>query len=91
MLIFPSGKASSVVQIDGLYKLVTNNLAPKAMIAKDVDTVLVVAAFIGRIPLVDKLEKDPFAAIRTGDNVRVNADEDTVTITKHRAQPSSTS
>ena len=63
ILVFPSGKASSVVQIDGLYKLVTNNLAPKAMIVKDVETVLVVTAFIGKIPLVDKLEKDPFTVI----------------------------
>ena len=84
VLVFPSGKASSVVQIDGLYKLVTNNLAPRAMIVKDVETVLVVTAFIAKVPLVDRLEKDPFTAIRTGDHIRVNADKGTVTITKHK-------
>jgi hypothetical protein len=83
ILVFSSGKASSVVQIDDLYKLVMNDLGPKALIVRDVDTVLVAAAFIGRVPLVDRLEKDPFLVIRTSDRVRVNADEGTVTITKH--------
>ena len=72
-----------MVQIDGLYKLVTNGLCPKAMIVKDVETVLMVTAFIGEVPLVDKLEKDPFTAIGTGDYVKVNADEGIVVITKH--------
>ena len=84
VLVFPSGKASSVVQIDGLYKLATNNLAPKAMIAKDADTVLVVAAFIGRVPLVDRLENDQFAAINRGDYVRVDADKGTVRIARQK-------
>lgn len=80
VLVFPSGKASSVVQIDGLFKLASNNLAPKAMIVKDVETVLVVSAFIAKIPLVDRLDKDPFEAIHTGDFVRVDADKSTVTV-----------
>lgn len=29
VLVFPSGKASSVVQIDGLFKLASHNVAPK--------------------------------------------------------------
>ena len=84
ILVFPSGKASSVVQIDGLYKLVTNNLAPRALIVKDVETVLVVTAFISKIPLVDRLEKDPFTVIDTGDYVKVNAEEGMVVITKNK-------
>lgn len=84
ILVFPSGKASSVVQIDGLYKLAMSNLAPKAMIVRDVETVLVVAAFIGKIPLVDKLEKDPYTIVDTGDYVKVNAEAGIVVITKHK-------
>jgi predicted aconitase with swiveling domain len=56
--------------------------APKAMIAKDVETVLVVSAVIAKIPLVDRLEKDPFLAIKTGDHLKVNADKGTVSIIK---------
>jgi predicted aconitase with swiveling domain len=82
VLIFPSGKASSVVQIDGLFKLVSHGVAPKAMIVRDVETVLVVSAFIARIPLVDRLEKDPFEAISDLDLVRVDAENSLVTIRK---------
>lgn len=84
VLVFPSGKASSVVQIDGLFKLMLNKLAPQAMIVKDVETVLVVSAFIAKVPLVDRLEKDPFEAIRNGDFVKVNAEKGEVTITKRK-------
>lgn len=84
VLVFPSGKASSVVQIDGLYKLASHNLAPKALIVKDVETVLIVSAFLVKVPLVDRLEKDPFEAIHTGDFVKVDADKGRVTIKKRK-------
>ena len=74
--------ARALVQIDGLYKLASNNVAPKAMIVKDVETVLVVSAFIAKVPLVDRLEKDPFEVIRTGDFVKVDAEKGIVTITR---------
>jgi len=85
VLVFPSGKASSVVQIDGLYKLATNDLAPQALIVKDVETVLVVSAFLVKVPLVDRLEKDPFEVIQTGDFVKVDAEKGTVTVSKHKS------
>lgn len=86
ILVFPSGKASPVVQIDGLYKLVANRLTPKAMIVKDAETVLVVTEFLGKVPLVDRLDKDPFTVICTGDYVRVTADKGTLTVAKRRAR-----
>jgi len=82
VLVFPSGKASSVVQIDGLFKLASHNVAPKAMIVKDVETVLIVSAFLVKVPLVDRLEKDPFEIINTGDFVEVDADKGRVTVKK---------
>jgi len=82
VLLFPSGKASSVVQIDGLFKLALHNVAPKAMIVKDVETVLIVSAFIAKVPLVDRLEKDPLEIIQTGDFVKVDADQRIVRILK---------
>jgi predicted aconitase with swiveling domain len=80
VLVFPSGKASSVVQIDGLFKLAQHNLAPKAMIVKDVETVLIVSAFIVKVPLVNRLEKDPFEVIQTGDFIKVDAEKGLVAI-----------
>jgi predicted aconitase with swiveling domain len=86
VLVFPSGKASSVVQIDGLFKLASHNLAPKALIVKDIETVLIVSAFLVKVPLVDRLEKDPYEVIRTGDFVRVDAEKGMVTVTKRGAK-----
>ena len=80
VLVFPSGKASSVVQIDGLFKLASHNLAPSAMIVKDIETVLIVSAVIAKVPLVDRLEKDPFQVIHTGDRVKVDAEKGTITV-----------
>jgi predicted aconitase with swiveling domain len=82
VLVFPSGKASSVVQIDGLFKLASRNLAPRALIVKDVETVLIVSAFLVKVPLVDRMEEDPFEVIRTGDYVKVDAEKGKVTVTK---------
>ena len=84
VLVFPSGKASSVVQIDGLFKLASQGLAPKAMIVKDVETVLIVSAFIAKVPLVDRLERDPFDTIRNGDLVTVDADKEIVKVLSQR-------
>jgi hypothetical protein len=84
VLVFPSGKASSVVQIDGLFKLASHGLAPKAMIVKDVETVLIVSAFLAKVPLVDRLERDPFKAIRNGDFVTVDADRGMITVASRR-------
>ena len=55
ILIFPSGKGSSVVQADGLYQLKMKNNAPKAMIIQRPETVLVASAIIMEIPMVDKV------------------------------------
>jgi len=85
VLVFPSGKASSVVQIDGLFKLASHDVAPKAMVVKDVETVLIVSAFLVKVPLVNRLEKDPFEIIHTGDFVKVDAEKGIVTITKRES------
>lgn len=82
VLIFPTGKASSAVQMDGLRKLMLNNAMPKAMIVADVDPVLVSAAALVKIPLVDRLERDPFEVIQAGDMVKVDATNAVVTIVK---------
>ena len=86
VLVFPSGKGSSVVQLDGLYQLSLYNNLPKAMIIKYPDPVLVSAAVIMNVPLVANLEENPFTAISNGDIVKVNADKDEVRIITHLTQ-----
>jgi hypothetical protein len=52
------------------------------MIVKDPDPVLVSAAVIMSVPLVDNLEEDPFTVISNGDTVKVDADKNEVRINK---------
>ena len=73
ILIFPSGKGSSVVQADGLYQLKIKNNAPKAMIIQRPETVLVASAIIIEIPMVDKVEEEFYKIIKNGDRIRLDA------------------
>lgn len=80
ILIFPSGKGSSVVQADGLYQLNLRNNAPKAMIIKYPETVLVSSAIIMEIPMVDKVDEEFYNVVKDGDIVRVDADNGVIEI-----------
>lgn len=80
VLIFPSGKGSSVVQADGLYQLNQKGNAPKAMIIQFSETVLVSSAIIMEIPMVDKVDPEFYEIVKDGDMVRVDADNGIVEI-----------
>ena len=80
VLLFPGGKGSSVVQMDGLYKLELNGAAPLGFIVREPDTVLVSTAIIMEIPMVDHVEDEFYNAVKTGDQIEINADEETITL-----------
>ena len=75
ILVMPSGKGSSVVQADGLFKLAKNDKAPKAMIIEHADTVLVTGAIIMEIPMVHKVEDKFYQTVTDGDVVSLDADK----------------
>ncbi|HYA32566.1 MAG TPA: DUF126 domain-containing protein [Candidatus Bathyarchaeia archaeon] len=68
---FPEGKGSTVGSYV-LYQLKRNNKAPAAIINTLSETIVAVGAIISDIPLIDRLEVDPFAAINPGSHVLVN-------------------
>lgn len=80
ILIFPSGKGSSVVQADGLFQLMKHGHQPAGMIVKYPETVLVSSAILFEIPMVDKLDDDFYSTIKDGDRIRLDADSGVVTI-----------
>lgn len=80
ILIFPSGKGSSVVQADGLFQLNKKGSAPAGMIIQYPETVLVSSAIIMDIPLVDKIDPEFYDVVKDGDRVRINASEGIVEI-----------
>jgi predicted aconitase with swiveling domain len=80
VLVMPSGKGSSVVQADGLYKLMKHDKAPKGMIVEFPDPVLVSSAIIMEIPTVMKVAKEFYERIRPGDYIEIDADNEIVAI-----------
>lgn len=72
VLVFPGGKGSTVGSYV-IYQLRKNGAAPSAMINVRAEPIVAVGAIISDIPLVDRMERDPTVAIRTGDKVLVDA------------------
>ncbi len=79
ILVMPSGKGSSVVQADGLYKLAKRNNSPKAMIVEYLDPVLVSSAIVMEVPLVDRVEQGFYKDIKDGDILEVDAKKEILT------------
>ncbi len=82
VLLLTSGKGSSVVQLDGLYQMKEKDNLPLAMIVRDPEPVLVSSVYVVGVPLVDRVEQDPYQVIEDGDWVEVDADNGKIVITK---------
>lgn len=82
VLIMPSGKGSSVVQADGLYKLLKHEKHPAGLIVQTADTVLVTAAVAMEIPMVHKVDEDFFKTVKDGDLLEVDAGNGTITLSR---------
>lgn len=80
ILVFPGGKGSSSVQLDGLYQLMLNGKSPKGMIVEYADTILVTCAILMKIPLVDRLPRAFYENVTDGLFCTINADRETVTL-----------
>ena len=80
ILIMPSGKGSSVVQLDGLYKLMMRDNAPAAIVVQEADTVLVAAVAAMEMPMVHRVDPEFFQEVQTGMKLSLDADNGTITI-----------
>jgi predicted aconitase with swiveling domain len=81
VLVFPHGKGSTVGSYV-IYQLFKNGVAPAAMINLESEPIVAVGAIISEIPLVDRLEKDPYEILKNGDRVIVNSTEAFVELKK---------
>ena len=84
ILVFPGGKGSSVVQMDGMYKLEQHGTAPLGLIVLEPDTVLVSSAIIMELPMVDRVEQSFYDIIRTGDRVRIDTERQVIALLERR-------
>ncbi|WP_048135818.1 DUF126 domain-containing protein [Methanolobus sp. WCC1] len=81
VLVFPHGKGSTVGSYV-IYQLFKNGVAPAAMINLESEPIVAVGAIISEVPLVDRLEKDPYEVLKNGDRVIVNSTEAFVELKK---------
>ncbi len=81
VLVFPHGKGSTVGSYV-IYQLFKNNVAPAAMINLESEPIVAVGAIISEIPLVDRMESDPFELLKNGDMITVNSTGSFVEINK---------
>ena len=67
------------------HELELNGAAPLGFIVREPDTVLVSTAIIMEIPMVDHVEDEFYNAVKTGDQIEINASEElaAVTMLKH--------
>ena len=80
VLCFPHGHGSTVGSYV-LYSLAKKGLAPKAIINRTADSVVVVGAIIANVPMMDQVD---ISRIKTGDTVEVDACKGVAKIVKRR-------
>lgn len=78
ILVFPSSKGSTGGSYM-LYDVVKNGVGPAAIINKSAESVAVIGAIVAELPMVDSIDIDK---IETGDYVKVDATNGTVTVIK---------
>ena len=76
VLVFPNGKGSTVGSYV-VYGLAMNGVGPSAIVNKETETIVATGAILAGIPCVDGIDIDQ---IRTGDRLRVDADNGEVEI-----------
>jgi len=81
ILIFPRGKGSTV-GVYTIYGMKKKGTSPLGIINVKSESVIATGAIISEIPMLDSLERDPLLAIKTGDSVKLNADDGFVEVEK---------
>jgi predicted aconitase with swiveling domain len=73
VLVMPTGKGSSVVQADGLYRLIMQGTAPAAVVIETPEPVLVSTIIAMEVPLVDEVDPAFYERVEDGDHIAVDA------------------
>jgi predicted aconitase with swiveling domain len=83
VLVFPTGKGG-IFSTNILMDMVAVGTSPKAIVNVRTHPVWAALAIELKIPLVDRLDKNPCEVIETGDWVKVDAAKGTVEVTKKK-------
>ncbi len=81
VFVFPTGKGSTVGSYV-IYRMSKLGTAPAALVNSETEAIIATGCVISGIPLVDKLDRDPLLEFKSGDLVKVSADEGVVEVVK---------
>jgi len=84
ILVFPSGKGSTGGSYM-IYEMVQRGTAPKAIINIRAEPIVAIGAIIGNIPMVDRFDNNPVKVIKTGDYVKVDANNGLVKVFRRKS------
>jgi len=79
VFVFPTGKGSTVGSYV-IYRMSKLGTAPAALVNSETEAIIATGCVISGIPLVDKLDRDPLKEIKSGDLLKVSADEGVVEV-----------
>jgi predicted aconitase with swiveling domain len=74
ILVAHAGKGSSVVQMDGLFKITKHGKGPVGVVLRNPDPVFVSALLIMEIPSVYAVEESFFETLKDGQTIELDAD-----------------
>ena len=80
VLVAHAGKGSSVVQMDGLFKIAMKGKNPVAVILRHPDPVFVSALLVMEIPSVYNVEEEFYKYVKDGDKVTVDANNGVISV-----------
>lgn len=80
ILVFPYGKASSVVQADGMYQLQLTGMGPAGMVVQDADTTLAASAIIFAAPMVNRMAPEFYKEAQDGMLAELDAEQGSLTL-----------
>jgi predicted aconitase with swiveling domain len=79
VFVFPTGKGSTVSSYI-IYRMKMFGTSPVAIINQETDSIIATGCVISRIPLIDRLDRNPLRTLRTGMYLKINADEGKVKV-----------
>jgi predicted aconitase with swiveling domain len=80
VLVAHAGKGSSVVQMDGLFKIAMKGKNPVAVILHHPDPVFVSALLVMEIPSVYNVEEEFYEYVKDSDKVTVDANNGVISV-----------
>ena len=80
ILVFPYGKASSVVQADGMYQLQLTGMGPAGMVVQDADTTMAASAIIFEAPMVNRMAPEFYKEAQDGMLAELDAEQGSLTL-----------